>query len=778
MSAARSDRPSWRRRLARGVGGVGAATGAGLLAGFVAMAPPSAGAAIASASPSGLSAAGAVVSADGLGGGGFYLEADRLTQDGVKHTVIAEGAVEARYRGRVLRSDELNYNSDTGVVSARGHVRILNADGTSQFADAITLDKDMSEGVAIGFASRLANHVKIAAAVARRRNASVIELDRVIYTPCQTCIDNGPPTPTWSIRARKVIEDHKRQTLTFEHAVIQVKGVGVLYFPFLQTADPDAPRKSGLLLPVVTFSGERGLSYQQPYYQVISPSQDITITPQINSKVNPFLNLEYRKHFYSGILDVRAGYTYDQDFFSSGQKFGPLTSRSYILANGAFRIDPTWTWGFTAERTSDKLIFDKYSIGNVFTNENLTDRGLYAADDRRLISQLYAVRQDQNSYLSVAAISVQGLRPTDDQSTLPTIAPLIEAMYEPSGAVLGGRLRLDASGVALTRSQTPDTLADPNAPPIAGLDSRRATAGLDWRRTFTFDNGLRIQPFLIGRADLYNVAGLPTAPTSGTVGRAIGWLGADISYPLFKQSGDITYILEPLAQIAIAPNSHVNPLIPDEDSQDWEFDETNLFEVDRSPGYDLYEGSQSITFGGRASMLLADGRGASVILGQRLAAEPDPAVPMRTGLQQSLSDYIVAFEAIPVRGVTLFSRIRLDEATLAIDRLEAGANFSTSRVSGYISYLQEAESPLGVPIKSVDVHGEAFLTRHWGVTSYAIIDSGAWRRQDVGVVYRDNCVRVEVLYRHDNTQNGTLGPSTSVVLRLSLATLGNSGYDH
>ena len=334
--------------------------------------------------------------------------------------------MEARYQGRVLRSDELDYNSDTGIVRAHGHVRILNPDGASQFADAMTLDKDMSAGVASGFAARMANHVKLAAAVARRRDPDVIELDQVIYTPCLTCGDGGPAKPTWSIRARRVIQDHRRQTLTFEHAVIEVKGVGVLYLPWIQTADPAAPRKSGLLLPLITFSGARGLSYQQPYYQVIDPSQDITVTPQINSKVNPFLNVDYRKRFYSGLIDIRAGYTYDRDFTSGGDKFGPITSRSYILGSGVFRPNADWTWGFTAEQTSDKLIFDKYSIGNVFTNENLTDRGLYAADDRRLISQLYAVRQDQQSYLSVAAIEVQGLRepngaiPGDDQSSFPT----------------------------------------------------------------------------------------------------------------------------------------------------------------------------------------------------------------------------------------------------------------------------------------------------------------------------------------------------------------------
>lgn len=710
-------------------------------------------------------AAASAVVADGLAGGGFYLEADRLIEDEANHKVTAEGAVEARYKGRVLRARELDYDSQSGIVTARGKVQILNADGTSQFAEAIALDKDMTEGVALGFSTRLQGNVKIAAASARRQSDQVTEMNRVIYTPCQVCAQNGHDRPTWSIRARKVIEDRKRQTIYFQDAVIQVLGVGVVYLPAFWTADPSAVRKSGFLLPVITVSGTRGFSYEQPYYRVITPSQAITVTPQINSKVNPFLNIDYKRRFYSGTVDIRAGYTYDRDFTSGGDKFGALTSRSYILGSGAFNLSSNWQWGFTAERTSDKLIFDKYGIGDVFK-----DRGLYAADDRRLISQIYAVRQDQLSYLSVAAISVQGLRPNDDQSTFPTIAPLIEGRYEPARSILGGRLRIDGSAVALTRDQSPDDAGLP------GVDSRRATLQADWRRAFTFDNGLRLAPFVQARGDVYSLSNLPPpGAADATVTRAFGTLGLDVSYPLIKQAGGITYVLEPLAQIAISPDTRLDR-VPDEDSSVWEFDETNLFQVNKSPGFDLYEGGQRVNLGGRATLMLPDGRSGSVLLGRSFRARNDPAIPERTGLQTALSDYILDFEATPVHGIDVFSRWRLDSSSLGINRLEVGADFATTRASGYISYLQEAQSPTGVELKSLDLHGEVYPVRHWGVELYGIVDQGAWRRRDFGVIYRDDCVRVEVLYRHDETFNGALGPSTSVVLRLTLATLGNSGY--
>ena len=79
---------------------------------------------------------------DGLKGGGFYLESDSLIQDDANHRVIAEGSVEVRYMGRVLRADEVDYQTQTGVVTARGHVTIVNVDGAWQFSNAITLDKD------------------------------------------------------------------------------------------------------------------------------------------------------------------------------------------------------------------------------------------------------------------------------------------------------------------------------------------------------------------------------------------------------------------------------------------------------------------------------------------------------------------------------------------------------------------------------------------------------------------------------------------------------------
>lgn len=357
------------------------------------------------------------------------------------------------------------------------------------------------------------------------------------------------------------------------------------------------------------------------------------------------------------------------------------------------------------------------------------------------------------------------------------MAPLVEARWEDPARILGGRLRVNGSAVVLGQNQSVANVNLTGQSLLPGVDDRRATAEANWQATFTLADGLRIQPFVDARGDLYNVTSVPA--TSGaentrglTFPRAFGMIGATVSYPLIKQESGVSYILEPIGEVSIANLQKPDPRIPNTDSTDFELDPSNIFEPNSSPGYDIYDGGQAITVGGRATAILDDGRTGSLLIGRRFSAEKNPVIPGYSGLQSALSDYVVAADTTLVGGLRMFTNLRLNSHNFSVDRLETGISFATSRVDGYVAYLQEPLSPGGVPLTSLDVRGEAFFTRHWGVSTYAIVDGGAWRETDFGIVYRDDCIRVEVLYRHDQTFNGTLGPTTSVLLRLSLATLG------
>jgi LPS-assembly protein len=706
-----------------------------------------------------------------------YLEADVITRDDDAGITTAKGSIEARQAGRTLRANEVVYDENTGVITAKGQVQIVNPDGTAEFADEVVLDDEMRAGVASAFSARLGQNIKLSAATAVKRNENVNELNKAIYTPCPVCAKD--PNPTWSIEADRVTQDKKNKIVRYENARIRVKGVPFIYLPVFWHADPQADAKSGFLPPKFGVSDRRGVSYEQPYYWRISPSQDLTVSPQINGDVNPFVNLRYRKRFYSGMVDARLGYTHDRDFDGAGDRFGEKTSRSYILARGAFQATETWRWGFTAERTSDDLLFDKYDVGGVYET-----RGPFVADDRRLISQVYAIRQDQQSYFSAAAFSIQGLRPEDNDRTFPIAAPLVEARWEPKTAVAGGRLRQRGSGAVLLRDQSPIT----PLLRLPGLDSARATTEADWRSTYTSAAGLRVSPFLQARADVYRIDDAePMGGEDRTTGRALAVAGADISWPFYRRFGSTNVVLEPVAQLAVSPNAKQiivgrdatgEPIYLNEDSLAFDFDDTNLFAANKFPGFDLYEDGLRLNVGGRAFVDWGDGRHAYVLVGRSLRAQRNNDFPGRTGLQPPGSDWIVAADAQPLPGLSVFTRARLDGDTLDIRRAEAGANYSNTRFSGYFRYLTDNLDISGEKRENLDLGGELFVTKNWGVVAYGSRDlhGKAWIVRDIGVAYRDDCTRVDVIYRREDTILGRLGPNDSVLIRLTLATLGGPIY--
>lgn len=718
---------------------------------------------------------------DALGQHGFYLEADSLTRDDRRNTWTARGGVEARYQGRILRGDEVIYNVPTGAVTVNGHAQIINPDGTAEFADHIELDDQMRAGFARGFSAHLPQNVKFAADVAIRRSETVNELNRAVYTPCNVCAaDGSPKSPSWSILASKVVEDRGRHIIYYRNAVVEVKGIPVLYTPVFWHADPEAGRMSGLLLPRIEVSNKRGVSYEQAYYQVLSPSQDLLISPQLNSQVNPLLNLEWRARFYSGYVDARAGYTYERDFDSHGHKSGNATSRSYIIANGLFKPSDQWTWGFASQRASDPFIFSKYDIANVYENE-----GLIPNSSRQLMTQLYATRQDVNSYFSIAALSFQGVTgnavdPTftvQSGRSLPWVAPLIEWRYDPQQDILGGRLRLVASGVALGRNELPNAPTPVAGSPAQSLDSRRASAEADWLRSFTLSDGLRLQPFADLRGDLYD-ASTPgsTSHATHTTGRGLVTAGVDASWPFYRRVNDTTIVLEPVAQLALSPDLKPSAAIPNEDGEVSVFDETNLFDADKFVGYDLYDSGQRLNLGGRATVDWGGGRVARILVGRTLRARPTNIFSPNTGLNGRASDWVIAADGVPVGGLALFGRALVDDS-FRTDRAEGGVNFAYGFARGYLRYVTD-NTQLDGKTSDIDGAGEVFVTRHWGVSLVGVRDVrlNAWRRQELGVIYRDECLRVEVVYQHKDTIEGLLARSDSVFVRLTLATLGDEGY--
>ncbi|MEI7932917.1 MAG: LPS assembly protein LptD, partial [Alphaproteobacteria bacterium] len=514
-------------------------------------------------------------------------EAGVLDATGHVEAVTQSQNSKGETQSRSLRADHVTLDPNQAVISANGEISIYQPDGSVEFADTLTFTKSMETGVATNFAARLPENGALAAASVIKRDENFSEMNRAIFTACD-CQDaeGNDKTPTWAISAEKVVRDKADGSINFRDAWIAFGGHRVIPLPFFSMADPTIERKSGLLAPDFQKTERRGLSYSQPWLWAISPSEELILTPQINTEVNPFLTANWRRRLNSGLFEAEAGYTYERDFNNKGLEFGPNRAKGYIFSDGRFVLSPVWTWGFTAQAARDRRVFDQYSIDYA-----PADRGLFVPGDRRLISQIYAARSGEDSYISIAAMAFQslrplsgppgafGLRPLENDDTLPFVGPLVEFRYDPQVSVAGGRFRLIGSGVVLNRDDSPTT---PGAP---GIDSSRASVEADWRDSYTTTGGMRLEPFLDVRGDYYRTADLSAVDTDGhTNSRSIATAGADLSWPLVRPGESVTTTIEPMIQLAVSKMSQVNPEIPNEDSLAIQFDDTNLFEFNKAPG--------------------------------------------------------------------------------------------------------------------------------------------------------------------------------------------------
>jgi LPS-assembly protein len=180
----------------------------------------------------------------------------------------------------------------------------------------------------------------------------------------------------------------------------------------------------------------------------------------------------------------------------------------------------------------------------------------------------------------------------------------------------------------------------------------------------------------------------------------------------------------------------------------------------------------------RGTVSFDDGRAISLLVGRSFRDQRDTALPARSGLQAKASDWIVATDAKAAKGLELYGRARFDGDTGDLRRLEVGADMTFERGAGYLRYLHDNQDITGVERQDIDFSGDVFVTRRIGVTMAGIwdIENDVWRRQELGVFYRDDCLDAAVVWVHEETFNRTLGPSDAVVLRLTLATLGDKGY--
>jgi LPS-assembly protein len=231
----------------------------------------------------------------------IYLIADRIRALPERETV-AEGDVEFRRGGLVIRADRLSYDTPDDRAVARGDVRI-SRDGAIYGGQELSLRVQRFEGAFLAPTFSFP-------ALGARGNAERIEFidsarSRAIGAEYTSCPAVEGREPDWLLRTRSVELDLETNVGVAEGAQLRFMGLPIVTLPRLSFPLGDT-RRSGWLPPSLSIDNRSGVELAVPWYWNIAPQRDATFAPRLISRRGVGLSAEFRylEPRHAGSVDV------------------------------------------------------------------------------------------------------------------------------------------------------------------------------------------------------------------------------------------------------------------------------------------------------------------------------------------------------------------------------------------------------------------------------------------------------------------------------------------
>lgn len=688
------------------------------------------------------------------------ITADEVNYDDQLGIVTARGNVEISQGDRVLRADVVSYNRRTGVVTASGNISLAESTGDVIFADFVELADEFREGTIQNFRALLADQARLAAVSARRSGGNTTVARRAVYSPCELCKEDPTRAPLWQIKAARVTHDQAARQVSYDSAWMELGGVPVAYTPYFSHPDGTVERKSGFLAPELKSSSTLGQLIAVPYYIVIDESSDATVEPIFLLNEAPVMAGEYRQKTARGQFQGSASLTHADRRDSANRRLSDKDTRGHVKANGRFDIDDDWRWGFQGERATDDTYLQRY---------RLLQRYRFLSSET-LTSTAYTEGFRDRNYASATAYAFQGLRERDDPGLSPIVLPMLDYNFMGEPGDYGGRYSFDANALSIYRSE--------------GTRMQRTVLRGGWSLPWTSPAGEIYTLSASMRGDLYNTTRIgsaddPFRPTEdGVHARAIPQVDFSWRYPFIRRDGDVRTIVEPIMSFSAAPTLSNQNRFPNEDSRAVEFDETNLFRASRFDGLDRFEGGQHVDYGFNTSLIRDNGMRAGAFLGQSYRFQDESAFPQYSGLSGHQSNYVGRLLFQPHPWLSTRYSFQVDQNDFSAQRNRALASFGPRALNASISYVYvDRLTQTGLPnsIEQLGTSVNARLNPNWR-TQARYLTSLA---EDAGslvwggtLIYEDECLLagIDLTRRYIGSRDNP--PDTAIILRVVFRNLG------
>jgi LPS-assembly protein len=693
-------------------------------------------------------------------------EARELSYNNETETVTARGNVILRSEDRSVRADEVVWDRTSGRIIATGNIRLVDEAGNQLFTDQVELTEEFDTGAMSELLIALRAGGRLAARSAERGEDGVAVLTDAAYSACPVVDAEGCATdPSWRITAKRVIYNQKTSVVSFSGAVLELFGARILPLPGLGFRT-DGKGTSGFLVPDVRITQVNGLELSGEYYWRFGDNRDLTLGAYVFSNVAPMASAKWRHLTDKGAYQVTGYGTFSDRLtdFTGADSF-QRDPRGYLDANGRFQFSPDWSFTSSIRLASDRTFLRRYDLSR----------------DDRLRSTVNLERITDRSYLSVAGWATQTLRLNADQGQVPLALPAIDYRQKLANPVLGGNVQFQANSLALLRND--------------GQDTQRAFAGAQWDLKRLTGLGQVVTLTALVRGDVYNTnnsIATTTASYRGTEGwtkRGIATAALDIEWPFVGEAFGGTQVFKPRVQIVASPKIR-NLDVPNEDARAIDLEDSNLFALNRFPGYDRVEDGSRVTWGVDWELQRPGWRVRSTI-GQsfRLEAPRDDIFPEGTGLSERVSDFVGRTEVRFRNLVSFTHRFRLDKDNFAVRRNEIDATVGSRRTYLEVGYLRLNRDIATVEDlrdrEEVRAAARVAIGRKWSVFGSGVFnltdpeedpvfqpDGFEPIRTRLGVAYSDDCIEFGATWRRDFIDAGDARRGNAFQLFFAIRNLG------
>ena len=661
--------------------------------------------------------------------------------------LVASGAVTVWYEDRKVTASSITYASQNDKLIIRGPIRIIDNQSTMILADQAELSEDLKVGIIKSAKIILGYQVQIAAAKVLQKDARYSEAFNIAATSCHVCINK---TPLWQIRARKIVQDKFEKQIYFEHAQLRVLDIPVFYLPFMRLPDPSLKRATGLLAPKLKTSSVLNTGIKIPYFIRLNKHKDFTITPFYSPKTKT-IEYRYRQAYTSGFMLIEGALTRDALI--------PSKNRGYILSDTSLILQNGYNLGIQLQAVSDPSYLFEYDFAQL----------------DRLNTKLELSRSMRYQNSEVKLSNYHSLRENENNATQPTLVAegAIESRLNPD--MIKGEIGLEANFLKSYRYSDLNNDGPDSDTLVDGYDTTRLSLLSNWDHGWEIANGIILHfENEFGLSQYYVQQHADIGPKAT---RMFGVGAVGLRWPWYRinSNGGIG-IVEPQIQLVRSVSS--NSAVPNDDSTQVEFDEGNLFRLNRAPGLDLIENGSRLNVGLAGSQFMDSGSNLSWKIGRVLRSEALSTFPSGSGLSNSISDWLLATNFQQKNGIELINRALIASdgvVTKSETSLKVNRNQHQIRAT-HVELTKDSNISQNQSLSSVALEWNYNLNSNWRSDSKFQFDSNIGRlsKLELGLRYENECVNVDLSSSRSFSTSSTLIDKTDFTLSVELTGFSSS----